>query len=53
VSNEYLLAAEHFHLGRAELLALSRESVDVIFGGQEEKERMRGLLLDFEDTYTS
>ncbi|KAG2009158.1 hypothetical protein GB937_007934 [Aspergillus fischeri] len=53
VSNEYLLAAEHFDLGRAELLALCRESVDVIFGGQAEKERMRGLLLDFEDTYTS
>ncbi|KAF7168978.1 hypothetical protein CNMCM6106_003983 [Aspergillus hiratsukae] len=52
VSNEYLLAAEHFQLGRAELLALCRESVDVIFGGQAEKERMRGLLLDFEDTYT-
>ncbi|RHZ59586.1 putative adenosine deaminase [Aspergillus thermomutatus] len=53
VSNEYLLAAEHFHLDRADLLALCRESVDVIFGGQAEKERMRGLLLDFEDTYTS
>ncbi|EAW07506.1 putative adenosine deaminase [Aspergillus clavatus NRRL 1] len=53
VSNEYMLAAEHFHLSREEVLSLSRESVDVIFGGQAEKERMRGLLLDFEEIYKS
>ncbi|KAK0721634.1 adenosine deaminase [Lasiosphaeria miniovina] len=48
VSNEYLLAAEHFSLGRADLLKLSKRAVDSIFGGEAEKERMRRLLTEFE-----
>lgn len=47
VSNEYLLAAEHFGLGRAELLKLCSGSVDAIFGGEQEKERLRGILHGF------
>ncbi|KXT08137.1 hypothetical protein AC579_10560 [Pseudocercospora musae] len=48
VSNEYLLAAEHFGLGRKELIALSRRAVTSIFGGEREKERLMALLHDFE-----
>ncbi|KAJ6120742.1 hypothetical protein N7523_005022 [Penicillium sp. IBT 18751x] len=47
VSNEYFLAAEHFELGRAELLKLCSGSVEVIFGGEQEKARLRGMLRDF------
>jgi adenosine deaminase len=47
VSNEYLLAAEHFGLGRAELLKLCSRSVDAIFGGGQEKERLRCMLRGF------
>ncbi|KAJ5291702.1 Metallo-dependent hydrolase, partial [Penicillium angulare] len=41
VSNEYMLAAEHFGLNRADLVNLSCKSVDMIFGGDAEKERLR------------
>ncbi|KAJ5161632.1 Metallo-dependent hydrolase [Penicillium capsulatum] len=44
VSNEYLLASEHFGLGRADLLHLCRKSVDAIFGGELEKQRLRERL---------
>lgn len=47
VSNEYLLASEHFGLGRAELLKLCSSSVDAIFGGEREKERMCSILREF------
>ncbi|EED21554.1 adenosine deaminase, putative [Talaromyces stipitatus ATCC 10500] len=47
VSQEYLLASEHFGLGREELIALCERGVDSIFGGEEEKTRMRRLLTDF------
>ena len=50
VSNEYLLAASHFGLGRSDVMGLCRGSVDVIFGGEKEKERLRGLLDEFENT---
>lgn len=47
VSNEYLLAAENFGLDRADLLKLCHKSVDAIFGGEQEKKRMRNMLRDF------
>lgn len=45
LSNEYLLAAQHFDLGREELSKLSRSAVDVAFAG---RERMLRLLERFE-----
>lgn len=51
VSNEYLLAAEHFNLSRADVLRLCRRSYDVIFEGEAEKERLRKLLDEFESSY--
>ncbi|PLB43522.1 Metallo-dependent hydrolase [Aspergillus steynii IBT 23096] len=52
VSNEYRLAAEHFGLSRTDVLRMCRDSVEVIFGGEEEKARLRGLLDEFEAEYT-
>lgn len=48
VSNEYLLAASHFGLGRGDILRLCRKGVGAIFGGDEEKKRLWGLLDEFE-----
>ncbi|KAJ5091522.1 reverse transcriptase [Penicillium alfredii] len=47
VSHEYLLAAQHFDLSRDDLWDMSLKSVDVIFGGEHEKKRLRGLLEAF------
>ncbi|KAN0079361.1 hypothetical protein V8E54_004575 [Elaphomyces granulatus] len=47
VSNEYLLAAEHFRLSPGDILGLCERAVDSIFGGPEEKYRLRSLLLKF------
>lgn len=47
VSNEYLLAAQHFGLGRTDLLDIATKSVDAIFGGEQEKMRIKGKLLKF------
>ncbi|KAJ5578307.1 uncharacterized protein N7459_007271 [Penicillium hispanicum] len=47
VSNEYLLAAQHFGLGRADLVSLCSNSIDAIFGGQKEKKRLQGLIREF------
>lgn len=44
LSNEYRIVAEAFGLGRAEVCALARGVVDVILGGEGEKERLRGLM---------
>ncbi|KAI9367814.1 hypothetical protein BJX61DRAFT_551008 [Aspergillus egyptiacus] len=51
VSNEYLLAAEHFHLNRADILSIGRKAIDAIFGGDDEKRRLRLLLNEFESNY--
>jgi adenosine deaminase len=48
VSNEYLLAAEHFGVDRAEMLRMCEKSVDMIFGGEQEKQRLRGIILQFQ-----
>lgn len=47
VSNEYLLAAQHFGFDRVELVKMCRGSVDMIFGGEQEKQRLRGILDEF------
>ncbi|KAJ5915687.1 Metallo-dependent hydrolase [Penicillium verhagenii] len=47
VSNEYLLAAQHFELDRTQLLRICRKSVDMIFGGDSEKQRLRRTLDEF------
>ncbi|KAK3987891.1 hypothetical protein QBC44DRAFT_330377 [Cladorrhinum sp. PSN332] len=44
LSNEYALAARHFGLDRAEICKLARKGIDVIFGGEEEKERLRRIM---------
>jgi adenosine deaminase len=44
LSHEYTLVAQHFGLSRAEICALVRKGVDVIFGGEEEKKRLRSIL---------
>ncbi|KAK4241910.1 hypothetical protein C8A03DRAFT_40743 [Achaetomium macrosporum] len=44
LSNEYALVARHFGLNHAEICALVRKGVDVIFGGEEEKRRLRSIL---------
>jgi adenosine deaminase len=48
VSNEYLLAAEHFQLERRNLISISRKAVKAIFGGDEEKQRLWNALDEFE-----
>ncbi len=44
LSNEYLLAAEHFGLSRREVVDLCGEAIEAVFGGEGEKERLRGLV---------
>lgn len=44
LSNEYKLVSEHFGLGQEELKALARRGIDCIFGGEEEKERLRRIM---------
>ena len=47
LSNEYLLAAEHFELSREDLVELCGDSVGMIFGSEEQKRRLRDLLVAF------
>ncbi|KAJ5042889.1 uncharacterized protein L3040_004280 [Drepanopeziza brunnea f. sp. 'multigermtubi'] len=44
LSNEYALIAEHFNLDNKEICELARSAVDMIFGGEKEKERLRKLM---------
>lgn len=44
VSNEYRLVAEHFGLSEPEIRTLARKGIDVIFGGEEEKQRLREIM---------
>jgi len=48
LSNEYLLAAEHFRLDRSALLDLCKRGVSTIFGGPAEQARLYTLLSEFE-----
>ena len=49
LSNEYLLAAEHFNLSRKDLLDLCEGGIDSIFGGEDEKAKLRAAVRRFED----
>ncbi|KAK7967235.1 Adenosine deaminase-like protein, partial [Apiospora aurea] len=44
VSNEWRLIQQHFRLTRGEILDLARKGIDVIFGGVEEKQRLRSIM---------
>ncbi|RYP15078.1 hypothetical protein DL766_009503 [Monosporascus sp. MC13-8B] len=44
LSNEWRLIQKHFHLSREEILGLARKGIEVIFGGEGEKQRLRGLM---------
>lgn len=44
LSNEYALIARHFNIDRSEICELARAAVETIFGGEEEKERLRELM---------
>ncbi|KAK2795742.1 hypothetical protein FQN52_003591 [Onygenales sp. PD_12] len=48
LSNEYLLAAEHFNLSRAMVLDMCKKGVNSIFAGPKEKTRLYNLLTQFE-----
>lgn len=48
LSNEYLLASEHFGLGAEELVALSKCAVRSTFGGDWQRERVLELIAAFE-----
>lgn len=44
LSNEYRLVAEHFGLSESQIRALARKGIEVIFGGPEEKQRLREIM---------
>jgi adenosine deaminase len=44
LSNEYALIAEHFGLKRDEISALAKGAIETIFGTEEDKEMLRGLV---------
>ncbi|KAL7626054.1 hypothetical protein AAE478_002824 [Parahypoxylon ruwenzoriense] len=44
LSNEWRLIQEHFRLRREEILGLARKGIEVIFGGEDEKARLRGIM---------
>lgn len=48
VSNEYVLAAEHFNLSREDLVAVARRGITMIFGGDNEKRRLEKLIDEFQ-----
>ncbi|KAK4200426.1 putative adenosine deaminase-like protein [Triangularia verruculosa] len=44
LSNECALVAKHFGLSRQQMCDLARRGIDVIFGGEAEKERLRRIM---------
>jgi len=44
LSNEYVLIKQHFGLSDEEVKKLARSGIECIFGGDEEKERLRQLM---------
>ncbi|KAL9120928.1 MAG: hypothetical protein Q9187_002518 [Circinaria calcarea] len=49
LSNEYLLAAKHFNLSRKELLDLCKSGIDSVFGSEDDKTKLRGVMKKIED----
>ncbi|MCJ1466237.1 hypothetical protein MMC07_004856 [Pseudocyphellaria aurata] len=47
LSNEYLLAAEHFNLDRGNLVKICGTAIEAIFGDEREKKRLRESLSAF------
>jgi len=45
LSNEYVLISKHFNLSEDEVWELARSGIDCIFGGEEEKERLRKIMV--------
>ncbi|CAJ2506826.1 Uu.00g080120.m01.CDS01 [Anthostomella pinea] len=44
VSNEWRLIQEHFRLEHEQILSLAKKGINVIFGGEEEKDRLRRIM---------
>ncbi|KAI1313771.1 Metallo-dependent hydrolase [Xylaria venustula] len=44
VSNEWALIQQYFHLEKDEILGLARKGIDVIFGGDAQKARLREIM---------
>lgn len=44
LSNEYSLISQHFSLNRREICDLARGAIDIIFGSEEDKDRLRKLM---------
>jgi adenosine deaminase len=44
LSNEYRLVAQHFALDKQAICDLAKQPIDGIFGGEEEKERLRRIM---------
>lgn len=44
LSNEYALIAEHFSLQPKEVYELAQSGIETIFGGDDEKDRLRKLM---------
>ncbi|KAI2747657.1 hypothetical protein DTO013E5_932 [Penicillium roqueforti] len=53
VSNEYLLAAQHFGLSRADLLEICIKSANAIFAGEYHKGRIQSMLEGFATRFDS
>ena len=47
LSEEYYLAAQHFNLSKADIRRLCEGTIDVIFGSEQEKERLRSIYADW------
>lgn len=48
LSQEYLLASQHFNLTRQDLRALCERVVDCIFGGADETARMKKIYAEWD-----
>ncbi|KAI1809505.1 Metallo-dependent hydrolase [Poronia punctata] len=44
LSNEWALIQKHFHLSREDILSLTRKGIEVIFGGEDQKQRLRKIM---------
>ncbi|KAI9709453.1 MAG: hypothetical protein M1820_003213 [Bogoriella megaspora] len=43
LSQEYYLAARHFELNKRDLTKIGKDAVEIIFAGEEEKQRLRDM----------